>query len=143
MATMDSTGHSRSEMDFAEAFEMARLLSRNREDAEDLAQDTLIRLWRYPDQDRRSTKTLAWRILTNLYIDLVRKRRVRSQTIAIADFVLEDPDFDVVAPTNVFREVAARMELAKIVDCMPDRRDNLTRTQRFRARRRLEAQCST
>lgn len=58
----------------------ARLLGGDRAEAEDVAQETLLRLWRVaPDwrQGEAKVSTWAYRVATNLCTDWLRARRVR------------------------------------------------------------------
>ncbi len=60
----------------------ARMLRGDRAEAEDVAQETMLRLWRVaPDWRQDGTKVTTWvyRIATNLCIDRHRSRRRRGQ----------------------------------------------------------------
>lgn len=65
----------------------ARLLSGDRAEAEDVAQETMLRLWRVaPDWRQGETKVTTWayRVATNLCIDRQRSRGRRRQ-VALDD----------------------------------------------------------
>ena len=60
----------------------ARMLGGDRAEAEDVAQETMLRLWRMaPDWRQGETKVTTWayRVATNLCIDRQRSRRRRGQ----------------------------------------------------------------
>ena len=64
-----------------------RLLSGDRAEAEDVAQETMLRLWRHAPQWRQGeTKVTTWayRVATNLCIDRQRSRRRKGQ-VALDD----------------------------------------------------------
>ena len=61
----------------------ARLLSGDRAEAEDVAQETMLRLWRVaPEWRQGETKVTTWayRVATNLCIDRQRSRKRKAQT---------------------------------------------------------------
>jgi RNA polymerase sigma factor (sigma-70 family) len=65
----------------------ARLLSGDRAEAEDVAQETMLRLWKIaPDWRQGETKVTTWayRVATNLCIDRQRSR-VRRRQLALDD----------------------------------------------------------
>lgn len=65
----------------------ARLLSGDRAEAEDVAQETMLRLWRIaPDWRQGETKVTTWayRVATNLCIDRQRSR-LRKRQMALDD----------------------------------------------------------
>ncbi|MCP4319110.1 MAG: RNA polymerase sigma factor [Hyphomicrobiales bacterium] len=59
----------------------AQALTRNADAAEDLAQETLARIYETPDipDDSTMAKRYAFRTLRNLYIDNLRKQRIRRE----------------------------------------------------------------
>ncbi|MEX3007322.1 RNA polymerase sigma factor [Hoeflea sp. TYP-13] len=59
----------------------ALALTRNADAAEDLAQETLARIYEKPDspQDSTMAKRYAFRTLRNLHIDNLRKQRIRRE----------------------------------------------------------------
>ena len=71
-------------------YRTARYLVRSPEDAEDVAQETFIRLWRAGD-DIEITSVRAWllRVCRNLSLDTLRRRKVRERARASADQVTE------------------------------------------------------
>jgi RNA polymerase sigma factor (sigma-70 family) len=61
----------------------ARMLNGDRAEAEDVAQETMLRLWRIaPEWRQGETKVTTWayRVATNLCIDRQRSRKRKSQT---------------------------------------------------------------
>lgn len=77
----------------------ARALVGNRDDADDLVQDTLERAWRKSSLWRGVTDMRAWlfAIMHNLHVDGARRMRV--QTVAMQEDDIEQPQ----APTQVER----------------------------------------
>ncbi len=74
----------------------ARLLGGDRAEAEDVAQETMLRLWRVaPDWRQGETKVATWayRVATNLCLDRQRSRRRRGQVAldAVADPADDSP----------------------------------------------------
>lgn len=74
----------------------ARLLGGDRAEAEDVAQETMLRLWRAaPDWRQGETKVTTWayRVATNLCLDRQRSRRRRGQVAldAVADPADDSP----------------------------------------------------
>ncbi len=99
----------------------ARLLSGDRTEAEDVAQETMLRLWRVaPEWRQGETKVTTWayRVATNLCLDRQRARRRKAQT------ALEDaPDLPSADPSAEGRLVQAdRMAaLQAALGELPDR----------------------
>ncbi|OZA10858.1 MAG: RNA polymerase subunit sigma [Rhodobacterales bacterium 17-64-5] len=80
-----------------------RMLAGDRAEAEDVAQETLLRLWRIaPDwrQKEASVTTWAYRVATNLCIDRQRSRRRKAQV------TLEDAP----EPADLSPSVAERLQ---------------------------------
>ncbi len=71
-------------------YRTARYLVRNAEDAEDIAQETFVRLWKTRD-DIHIEKVRSWllRVCRNLCLDALRRRKVREVARLTADQVTE------------------------------------------------------
>jgi RNA polymerase sigma factor (sigma-70 family) len=64
-------------------YTFARYSLRHREDAEDVTQEVLIRLWRHWDSiDPAATSTWVMRVARNLVIDVARRRQSRAAVFA-------------------------------------------------------------
>lgn len=72
------------ESTYRKVYNMAFRLSRNRNDAEDLTQETFFRAYRsFEDYEGdRPFENWIFRILTRLFLDLLRSRRRRVQTVS-------------------------------------------------------------
>ncbi len=100
----------------------SRLLSGDRAEAEDVAQEAMLRLWRIAGEWRQGEARVAtwlYRVTTNLCTDRLRSRQRRRISANAAD--LEDLADD--APSAVARMVQAnRMQaLEHALDSLPDR----------------------
>jgi RNA polymerase sigma-70 factor (ECF subfamily) len=62
-------------------------MTRNRQDAEDLVQETCLRAYRFLDQLDDESHCRAWlfKILTNTFINLYRKAQRTPETVALTD----------------------------------------------------------
>lgn len=71
-------------------YRTARYLVRNAEDAEDVAQETFVRLWK-TREDVRIENVRSWllRVCRNLSLDTLRRRKVRTNARLGADQVTE------------------------------------------------------
>jgi RNA polymerase sigma-70 factor (ECF subfamily) len=71
-------------------YRTARYLVRNVEDAEDVVQETFVRLWK-TREDIRIENVRSWllRVCRNLCLDALRRRKVRDQARLTADQVTE------------------------------------------------------
>jgi len=95
----------------------ARYSLRHREDAEDVTQEVLIRLWKHRDSiDPSSTSTWVMRVARNLVIDVSRRRQARTAVFAegadvqeMAAHVGSDQAADTAADRS---ELRARLEAA-------------------------------
>ena len=68
----------------------ARYLVRSTEDAEDVVQETFIRLWRAgSDLELESTRAWLLRVCRNLCLDTLRRRKVRERARASAEHMSE------------------------------------------------------
>jgi RNA polymerase sigma-70 factor (ECF subfamily) len=64
-------------------YTFARYSLRHQEDAEDVTQEVLVRLWKNHDQiDPAATSTWVMRVARNLVIDLARRRQSRAAVFA-------------------------------------------------------------
>jgi RNA polymerase sigma-70 factor (ECF subfamily) len=64
-------------------FTYARYSLRHREDAEDVTQEVLVRLWKHHDAiEAGSTATWVMRVTRNLVIDVSRRRQARTAVFA-------------------------------------------------------------
>jgi RNA polymerase sigma-70 factor (ECF subfamily) len=64
-------------------FTYARYSLRHREDAEDVTQEVLVRLWKNLDSiESQSTATWVMRVARNLVIDVARRRQARTAVFA-------------------------------------------------------------
>lgn len=71
-------------------YRTARYLVRNAEDAEDVVQETFVRLWK-TREDIRIDNVRSWllRVCRNLCLDALRRRKVRDQARLTVDQVTE------------------------------------------------------
>src|SRR5229473_5588339 len=74
-------------------FALAFRMTGNEQDAEDVVQETLLRVHRKIDKfdERASFRTWLYRIAVNCSLDVVRARKRRSEFSGPADAGLEDP----------------------------------------------------
>lgn len=80
------------EQAFPSIFGTALRLTRNREDAQDLAQEALVRAYEAFDRfDGRNFKAWILRILTNLYINRYRQRQREAPTSSLDEDGAPDP----------------------------------------------------
>ena len=71
-------------------YRTARYLVRNAEDAEDVVQETFVRLWKTRDQIRiENVRSWLLRVCRNLCLDALRRRKVRDRARLTADQVTE------------------------------------------------------
>lgn len=74
-------------------YNLALSLTRSREDAEDVTQETYLRLWRsLPDYRGASAKSYLFRITRNIAIDLIRKKNRTPETDSVV--VTSDGEFE-------------------------------------------------
>jgi len=92
----------------------ARALARNPADADDLVQDAVERALKNLDRWTPGTRMDSWmfRIIQNLWIDNVRARRIRGQSVGIE---AADP-----APFDGERAAEARLTLAKTQEAIAE-----------------------
>lgn len=83
----------------------ARYLVRSTEDAEDVVQETFIRLWRAGDAvEIESVRAWLLRVCRNLCLDTLRRRKVRDRARASADQVSERGRLGIEIPEDDGRE---------------------------------------
>jgi RNA polymerase sigma factor (sigma-70 family) len=99
----------------------ARMLAGDRAEAEDVAQETMLRLWRMaPEWRQGETKVTTWayRVATNLCIDRQRSRRRRGQ---VALDSVPDPEDGAPAAEARLQDRARLSALEAALAEMPDR----------------------
>lgn len=94
-----------------------RLLGR-REDAEDIVQETFLRLWRHRrrlDPDR-NIKAFIYKIATNAAYDMLRARKRGAEL-----FIIDDPDtpFETIDPADAYSSLGAAGDTAVALDKIP------------------------
>jgi RNA polymerase sigma-70 factor, ECF subfamily len=108
----------------------ARRLTRNREDAEDLAAETVSRAWLHRESLRDRERFAGWmlRILSNLYISRRRSEASRPQELDLG----EDTEFSLFdrlhqpfllwwsTPEQDFLDRLLREDLVQAIDGLPD-----------------------
>lgn len=102
-----------------------RLLG-NWPDAEDVAQDVFLRVWRGAERYRGGTNIRAWlyRIVVNLVLDESRKRRVRSAE-ALGDTGVTVP------PSQSIEEAETMHDVRRAVGRLPDRQRTVLVLRRY------------
>ncbi|NMO16918.1 RNA polymerase sigma factor [Pyxidicoccus fallax] len=95
--------------------EKCRRMMQNTGDAEDVAQETFVRLWQAGLQDAPPRRVVGWvyRTSTRLAIDRMRRRR------AAAEFSCEETLLRLATAVPLEREVAQREALARLVGQLP------------------------
>jgi RNA polymerase sigma-70 factor (ECF subfamily) len=99
----------------------ARLLGGDRAEAEDVAQETMLRLWRAAPgwrQGEAQVATWAYRVATNLCID--RQRAVRRRGLVALDSVAE-PETDAPGAESRLQTAARLAALDAALATLPDR----------------------
>jgi RNA polymerase sigma factor (sigma-70 family) len=99
----------------------ARMLGGDRAEAEDVAQETMLRLWRIASEWRQGeTKVTTWvyRVATNLCIDRQRTRARRGQ---VALDAVPDPADDVPSAEGRLQEAGRLAALEAALAELPDR----------------------
>lgn len=101
-------------------FAFAMKLSKNREDAKDLFQDTLMRAFACKERFQEGTNFKAWvtTIMRNCFINEYRKRRTRNK---VEQPLEENTEFAVKkAVRNDGGSIIMMKELRNMLDCMGD-----------------------
>jgi len=101
---------------FPRIYEKCRRALHNPGDAEDVAQETFVRLWQARLQDAEPRRVVAWvyRTSTRLTIDRLRRRR------AAAEVPVDEVLQRMATAVPLEREVAERDALAKWVGQLPE-----------------------
>jgi len=91
-------------------------MTRHRQDAEDLVQETCLRAYRFLDRLEDESRCRAWlfRVLTNTFINLYRKAQRAPETVA-----LEESDAEA-SGEEVSLEAVMDDELKAALDTLPD-----------------------
>jgi RNA polymerase sigma-70 factor (ECF subfamily) len=92
-------------------------MTRNRQDAEDLVQETCLRAYRFIDRLEDEGRCRAWlfRILTNTFINLYRKAQRTPETVALESGVEAEASGE-----EVSLEAALDDDLKAALDALPD-----------------------
>jgi len=92
-------------------------LTRNRQDAEDLVQDTMVKAWRFFDRYEPGTNCKAWlfKILTNTRINQYERQARRP-----VEADLEAVEATLAAPESVRLDAPTRGELTAFADLLDD-----------------------
>ncbi|MEZ4953054.1 MAG: RNA polymerase sigma factor [Saprospiraceae bacterium] len=101
-------------------FAFAMKLSKNREDAKDLFQDTLMRAFACKERFQEGTNFKAWvtTIMRNCFINEYRKRRTRNK---VEQPLEENTEFAIKkAVRNEGGSIIMMKELRNMLDCMGD-----------------------
>jgi RNA polymerase sigma-70 factor (ECF subfamily) len=105
-------------------------MTRNPADAEDLVQETMLRAYRSFDRFEPGTNLKAWlfRILTNAYINVYRKRQREPQKVSqdeVEDFDLyqelkdHDPQFSA-TPESIVLDSLVDSDITDAIDDLPE-----------------------
>jgi RNA polymerase sigma-70 factor, ECF subfamily len=105
-------------------------MTRNPADAEDLVQETMLRAYRSFDRFEPGTNLKAWlfRILTNAYINVYRKRQREPQKVSqddVEDFDLyqelkgHDPQFSA-TPETIVLDSLVDSDITDAIDDLPE-----------------------
>ena len=93
-------------------------MTRHRQDAEDLVQETCLRAYRFFDKLEDDERCRAWlfRILTNTFINLYRKTQRTPETLPLLDYDSATPP----VPGNVSLENLIDDDLKAALDALPE-----------------------
>ena len=93
----------------------------DRAEAEDVVQDTMLRLWRIAPEWRQGeakVSTWAYRVTANLCTDRLRKRRTRNHVDIDA---VAEPPADLASAVEVMTEAERSVALDAALQALPDR----------------------
>ena len=102
-------------------FRLALRLTRNREEAEDIVQDTLLRLWNKRNeiiQGSQGVESLGFTICRNLALDHLQKKE--QQNVAFDPLLHEQADSSA-APDQTLIEKEGRSLVEQIVEQLPEK----------------------
>lgn len=101
-------------------YKVARIYCANREDREDLMQETAVQLWRsHASFDGRSSfSTWMYRVALNVAISWVRSRRYERQTVALDEPLLDASAIEEAAANDVPPHL--RVFLAQVLEGLGD-----------------------
>ncbi|MBB96830.1 MAG: RNA polymerase subunit sigma [Rhodobacteraceae bacterium] len=102
------------------AFGLALRLTGDRAEAEDIAQEAMVRLWRMaPDWEPGTAKVSTWvyRVVTNLCLDHKRRRRGRDGALDDAP----EPADEAQSAADQMQDAARSSALQGALDQLPDR----------------------
>jgi RNA polymerase sigma-70 factor (ECF subfamily) len=100
-------------------FRLALRITLNREDAEDIVQETLIRVWRQMQQeDIDNVEALAMTICRNLSIDCTERRE--RLNISFDSDLHDQPDHASAADANI-RRTEQQEQVNQMLNCLPEK----------------------
>ena len=96
-------------------------LTKNREDAQDLLQETMVKAIRYQDKYQPNTNMKAWlhTIMKNTFINQYRKMK-RANTVITTQDNVDVLDFVPAATEYTPESVRATKEINKVIDALDD-----------------------
>ena len=99
-------------------YNAALRMTRNREDAEDLVQDTVLKAFRFFDKFQRGTNIRAWlfTILTNTYINRYRKKARQPTIVELEEERMQAKD----APFHGPMDIAAAGQIDAVLELVDD-----------------------
>lgn len=118
----------------ARAMSFALRLTRNRDDAEDLVQDALLRAFRAydPDSDRKPSEAWLKQIVFNCFVDHRRKMNRRPSTYSLNTLQEQNQHFDAEdeQPTadQQLQDIALSAPLVAALNKLPEEQRNLILT---------------
>ena len=105
-------------------FQYLLSMTGNREEAEDLLQETFIRAMRYDSKLRDLSKIKSWMmtIARNIFIDLLRKKKVRGMAAAYDENqeVFDSIPDETPNPADLSEQSNFRMELQQVLRALPE-----------------------
>lgn len=96
-------------------------LTKNREDAQDLLQETMVKAITYQDKYTPNTNFKAWlhTIMKNTFINQYRKKK-RASTVITTKEEVEVLDFVPAAADQTPESIRATKEITKVIDALDD-----------------------